>query len=127
MKIETMLHEEIESEFGELKRMTVGSEEHKIAVESLNKLMDRAIEIDKLNIQHEDELKRQALEQEFKQKQLDDENKDRTIKNVLTGLGIGLPLVVTVWGTIKSLEFEKEGTITTLMGRGFFNKLLPKK
>lgn len=127
MKIETMLHEEIESEFGELKRMTVGSEEHKTAVESLNKLMDRAIEIDKLNIQHEDELKRQALEQEFKQKQLDDENKDRTIKNVLTGLGIGLPLVVTVWGTVKSLEFEKEGTITTLMGRGFFNKLLPKK
>jgi hypothetical protein len=127
MKIETMLHGEIESEFEELKRMQVGSEEHKTAVESLNKLMDRAIEIDKLNIQHEDELKRQALEQEFKQKQLDDENKDRTVKNILTGLGIGLPLAVTIWGTVKSLEFEKEGTITTLMGRGFFSKLLPKK
>ena len=29
--------------------------------------------------------------------------------------------------TLTSLKFEEEGTVTTIVGRGFVNKLLPKK
>ena len=48
MKIETLLHEEIQDEFKNLKEMELGTEEYKTTVDGLAKLVDRAIEIDKL-------------------------------------------------------------------------------
>ena len=63
----------------------------------------------------------------MRERQLQDEKKDRLVKNVLTLLGIAVPTVVTIWGTNKSLKFEETGSVTTIMGRGFINKLLPKK
>ena len=116
MDNKALLNEEIQSEFERLKKMEIGSEEHKIAVEGVTKLMDRAIELDKLE-----------QEQTDKQEQMKEDKKDRLIKNCLTGAGIIIPSIITVWGTIKSINFEKDGTITTIMGRGFISKLLPKK
>ena len=60
-------------------------------------------------------------------KQMEEEKKDRWIKNGLAAAGIIIPTLVTIWGTVKSIKFEETGTITTIMGRGFINKLLPKK
>lgn len=77
------------------------------------------------------EFREKILNREFdeclKKKQFEDEKKDRLIKNCISIAGIIIPIIVTIWGTKKSFEFEKEGTITTIMGRGFINKLLPKK
>ena len=90
----------------------------------------------KKQFEFEQELKQQQfelekskcdLEKDFKLKQSDEEKKDRLIKNCLSVAGIVLPIWVTIWGTLKTLEFEKEGTVTTIMGRGFINKLLPRK
>lgn len=100
-----LLKEEIATEFAKLREMEVGSESYQAAVDGLTKLVDREIEIDRSY----------------------EEKRDRFIKNCMTAAGIIVPVVVTVWGTCKSFEFEKEGTITTIMGRGFINKLLPKK
>ena len=116
MNIETLLYDEIETEFAKLRGMDPGSEEFKATVDGLTKFMDRAIEIDK-----------NESEQTVKKLQLEDEKKDRLIKNILGAAGIILPLLVTIWGTKVSLKFEEEGTFTTIMGRGFINKLLPKK
>lgn len=127
MKIETLLYDEIESEFGELKKISVGTEEYDKAVAGISKLVDRALEIEKMKADKELENEKLVSENIQKAEELELEKKDRTIKNILTGLGIALPLSATIWGTIKSLEFEKEGTITTIMGRGFITKLLPKK
>ena len=79
---------------------------------------DKKIEVDS---------KRTMNEYIIAQAQIDDERNDRLVKNVLSGLGIALPLLVTIWGTCKSIQFEKDGTFTTIMGRGFVQKLLPKK
>lgn len=116
MNIEQRLNAEIETEFEALSDMDAGSEEYKATVDGLTKLVDRAIEIDKLNIEHEE-----------KMKTADEEKKERLIKNCIAVAGIIIPSVLTIWGTVKSFEFEKEGTITTIMGRGFINKLLPRK
>lgn len=127
MSVETLLVQEIEEEFNELSKMEVGSEKYKMAVEGLAKLCDRQIEMEK--IKSEQRLKRNQLEidTQMKAKQMEDEKKDRVVKNCLTGAGIGIPALLTIWGTIKSIDFEKTGTITTIMGRGFIQKLLPKK
>lgn len=127
MRIETMLHTEIESEFEELKRLQLGTEEYKTTVDGLTKLVDRAIEIDKINIEQEEKTVTRKEEAEFKTKQMEDEKKDRKVKN---GIAIGTALLsmgVTIWGTLKSLKFEETGTVTTLVGRNFIGKLFSKK
>lgn len=127
MKIETLLHDEIENEFGELKKMQLGTDEYKTTVDGLTKLVDKAIELEKNNAEHQEHVESRKVENDLKQQQIDDEKKDRAKKNVIAVAGIVIPSVITVWGTLKSLKFEEEGTVTTIMGRGFINKLLPKK
>lgn len=127
MRIEKTLREEIQHELEELGKIEVGTEPYKTTVDGVTKLMDRAIEIEKLNIDHEQKEKDREDETKLKLEQMEEERKDRKTRNILTAVGIVIPAGLTIWGTIKSIEFEKEGTITTLIGRGFINKLLPKK
>lgn len=127
MNMEHLLYDEIETEFEKLRTTEPGSEKYKVTVDGLTKLMDRAIEMEKVNNDCEDKAKTRESEELYRQQQLSDEKKDRLIKNIISSAGIVLPIIVTIWGTKVSFEFEKEGTVTTIMGRGFINKLLPKK
>lgn len=127
MNIQTLLYDEIEEEFEKLRKIEYGSEQYKVTVDGLAKLMDRAIEMEKFDSDCEDKAKTRKSEQLEKAQQLAAEKKDRLIKNIISGAGVVLPLLVTIWGTKVSLKFEEEGTITTIMGRAFVNKLLPKK
>ena len=115
--IETKLHMEIEAELDRLDSIKdKNSEEFKMVSDNVAKLMDRAIEMEKL-----------GNEVEKFQLQMREDQKDRLIKNCIAVAGIVIPAVITVWGTVKSIKFEETGTITTIIGRGFINKLLPKK
>lgn len=127
MNIETLLYDEIETEFEKLRTTEYGSEQYKVTVDGLTKLMDRAIEMEKVTNDCNDKAANREIEQNIKLQQLADDKKDRLVKNIIGGAGVVLPLLLTIWGTKVSLEFEKEGTFTTIMGRGFINKLLPKK
>ena len=126
MKNETMLHEEIQSEFEELKKIEVGSDKYKTAVDGLTKLMDRAIEIDKLNVSVEDRRDTRDVDAELKQEQLEADVKDRKVRNAISFAGIIIPTAVTIWGTLKSLKFEETGTVTTNSGRNFMNRIFKK-
>ncbi len=127
MNIETQLHEEISAEFEDLKKMQLGGDEYKATVDGLTKLMDRAIEIERFEQESQDKAEAREQESKLKLKQMREDKIDRIVKNILTVASIAVPTAVTIWGTQKSFEFEQEGTITTIMGRGFINKLLPKK
>lgn len=127
MAIRNLLELEIEEEFNKLSEMKPGTEEYKVTVDGLTKLLDRSIEIDKHRDELDEKKENRKIDNDYKSKQVEDENRDRKIKNGLTLAGIVIPSVITIWGTLKSLKFEKDGTITTIMGRGFINKLLPKK
>ena len=127
MKIETLLHEEIRYELEQLGKIEIGTELHESVVNGLTKLMDRAIEIERIDTENSEKAKSRIADTNFKLSQMEDERKDRLIKNYIAIAGILIPAAITIWGTFKSFEFEKDGTITTIMGRGFVNKLLPKK
>lgn len=127
MTIETSLHEEILNGFDDLNRMERGTETHKTTVDELAKLLDRAIEIERIESESKDRDKARKIEESLKRAQMEEEAKDRRVKNGIAIGGIVLPLVVTVWGTFKTFRFEETGTVTTMMGRGFINKLIPKK
>ena len=127
MDIENLLYDEIGTDFEKLRDKEPGSEEHKAIVDEIAKLMDRAIEMKKIDIDCDDKAAIRENEQTAKLQQMNDDKKDRLVKNVLNAVGIILPLLVTIWGTKVSMNFEKEDSFTTIMGRGFVNKLLPKK
>ena len=113
MSIQRLLREEIESEFKELSKITPGGEDYKVAVDGITKLMDRAIEMEKNEIDRQDRMK-----------QMEDEKKDRFVKNLLTGVGTIGGLVVTIWGAKKAWKFEETGTVASPVGRNFINKLI---
>ena len=127
MSIRNLLQEEIQDEFENLGKMELGSETYKTTVDGLTKLVDRAIELDKFAVESDDKDVCRDIDTELKTQQMESEKKDRLVKNGIAIAGIIIPVVVTVWGTILSFKFEEEGTITTILGRGFINKLLPKK
>lgn len=127
MRIETKLHEEIAKEIEELGKMQLGTDEYRSTVDGIAKLMDRAIEIEKMDVESQDRIEARQAEEDFRLKQMEADRKDRFAKNAIAVASIAIPTVVTIWGTIKSIEFEKTGTITTIMGRGYISKLLPKK
>ena len=125
--IETLLHEEIQDGFDALSKMERGTEIHKTTVDEVAKLFDKAIEIEKIEIEAKEKDKAREIEANLKRAQMEEDRKDRRVKNGIAIGGIVLPLAVTIWGTFRSLKFEEEGTVTTIMGRGFINKLIPKK
>lgn len=124
---EKKLYDEINAEFEDLSKMALGTEEYKVTVDGLTKLMDRAIDMKKFDTEYAERIENQKMDNSLKQRQMNEERKDRLIKNGISIAGIVIPSLITIWGTVKSMEFEKEGTITTIIGRGFINKLLPKK
>ena len=139
-----LLESEISAEFKTLENMELGSDEYKSVVDGLTKLIDRSINLDKLDIDKEEKIKDRESDSNYKVEQLNNdksyresditlrtqqmtnEQRDRMITNAITAAGI-VPSLITIWGTFKTLKFEEQGTVTTIMGRGFINKLLPKK
>ena len=124
MSIQRLLREEIESEFKELSKITPGGEDYKVAVDGITKLMDRAIEMEKNEIDRQDRIDARDSENELKTKQMEDEKKDRFVKNLLAGVGTIGGLVVTIWGAKKAWKFEETGTVASPVGRSFINKLI---
>ena len=124
MSIQRLLREEIESEFKELSTITPGGENYKVAVDGITKLMDRAIEMEKNEIDRQDRIDARDSENELKTKQMEDEKKDRFVKNLLAGVGTIGGLVVTIWGAKKAWKFEETGTVASPVGRSFINKLV---
>lgn len=127
MSIKSMLDDEIRSEIEEVSKIQVGTDEHKASVDALTKLLDRSIELEKLDVESQEKYESRVADHELKMKQFKDEKRDRLIKNTLTGVSVIGGFGITIWGTVKSLKFEETGVVTSIMGRGFIQKLLPKK
>ena len=127
MNIETLLYDAMETDFNVMAEEELGSEKRRAALDELTKLMDRAIEMQKVDNDCKDKTEIRENDQTVKMQQLVDDKKDRIVKNTISVAGIVLPLIVTIWGAKASMRFEKEDSFTTTMGRGFIQKLLPRR
>lgn len=125
-EIKELLVAEIREEFEQLRDVELGSDVYKSTVDGLAKLVDRQIEIEKMKFEHENEIKRQESDEELKVVQTVIDNRDRMFRNCMAVAGVVVPSIITIWGTVTTLKFEETGTVTTSMGRGFINKLLPR-
>lgn len=125
--IDTMLRDELQREFENLKDMKSGTEEHKVGVDSLTKLLDRAIEMDKLEADVQEKAENREVDASLKEKQMQEDKKDRIVKNCLTAVSLIASVGLTIWGSCKSWKFEETGTITSTAGREFMKKLFHMK
>lgn len=128
--IKEQLETEISSELDILKDTDPNSDQYKTMVEGISKLIDRRNEMNKLDLEFQKHYLSERMETNRvnREKALNEYNeKDQLFKNLISIGSILIPVLVTVWGTYKTLKFEETGTVTTIMGRGFINKLLPKK
>lgn len=116
MSMVTKLNVEIEEKFDELAKLDPTTKEYSVAVDSVTKLMDRAIEIEKL----------ESTETQS-EKQMEEDRKSRLVKNCIDVGSVVLPLAVTIWGAKASFKFEETGTITTSVGRKFMDKIISWK
>ena len=101
----------------------VNIQEYGDAVNNVTKLMDRQIEMKKLVIE-ETKLEH---EKEVESKKMKSENIDRWVKNGLGAIGTIGGIVLTVWGTKKTFQFEETGSITSSAGRKFIDRLFKKQ
>ncbi len=132
--IEELLEGEIREDLEGLSNLELGSEEYKTTVNEITKLIDRAVELKKVEIDAQDKAEKRQMddvirlrEVTLKEEQFKHDKKDKIVGYVISVAGIVIPAVLTVWGTCKTLKFDQTDTITSSMGRGFINKLLPKK
>ena len=116
MSMVTKLNVEIEEKFDELAKLDPTTREYSAAVDSVTKLMDRAIEIEKLE-----------SSETQNEKQMEEDRKSRLVKNCIDVGSVVLPLAVTIWGAKASFKFEETGTITTSVGRKFMDKIISWK
>ena len=127
MKFKTLLEEEIRKELEELGKCPITTKEYKDHVDGITMLMDRLIEFEKVEIDKYDKEDARFNEMKLKSAELEMEQKDRKTKNWLTGVSIGGGFVITAVGAWATFKFEETGTVTSLLGKGFINRLLPKK
>lgn len=116
MSIKMQLTEEFNDEISEVSKMEIGSKEHSAAVESLIKLADRIIEIDKIDNEQELKDRTQMDENYLKDKQLKVNKVDTVLKHA-GNLGKTLLMVgAGLWVYTSSMKYEEEGIIPTTDG-----------
>jgi hypothetical protein len=127
-KILYMLDDEIEQIKNTMGDLALGSKEYEQAADILAKLLAKRNEMVKIEYDHLDKKQSRQEENDLKLKQMEDEKKDRRVKNGLTAAKIFGGFIVTGLGTYVTLNFERIQNVTTIAGREFVKQLfVPKK
>ena len=122
MSIGTALRDTIKDSIDEIKRCKSGSEEYEKQVRGTTALIDRYNEMERIELEKQKvEVELEKLEVEEKKNK--DEKNDRVVKNILTGIGLG----ITALGTVAMFIFEEKGTITTQAGRKMLDRVFRTK
>lgn len=127
MEIKNLLHDEVSKEIEELGKMKLGDTEYINTVKGVTELTDRYVSIKKIEMEMDDKYMDREIDSNIKLTQIRDDKKDRRMKNLISIGGTLLMAGITVWGALKSWEFERDDTVASTMGKGFMSRLLPKK
>lgn len=113
--------EKLAKQFEILEKARLAEVKNDAELQQERELKEREIDL------KEREVKVKEQELIFKEKQDKVSWKDKLWSAGIKILEISLPIIAYAGITNKVLRFERDGTVTSLIGRGFFNKLSPKK
>ena len=108
MRNEELLEEVISDQLEDIKTTAPGSDEYKRKTDDMVKMMDRHIELKKIE-----------KEAKAKEEELEIDKQDKMVRNGIALLSFVGGALITVLGTKKSFKFEEVGTVTTQAGREF--------
>ena len=116
MSIKHRLDEETLNEIDNLGRATIGSDEYEANIDGVAKLLDKKIELERLENERLDKIEAREADVEIRLKQMNESRKERMMDN-------GVRIATTVFtagvfmiGFVASTNFEKEGTLLTTEG-----------
>ena len=113
-----LLHEQVQDALNGIDVTDIASEESAKAVENSIKLVDREIEMTKIQNDYEAKLAQVEADKEVKMKQIDDDKKSRWIDRVVDMGKFAIGLAVTAAVSTFAYKQEQEGNIvTTQQGR----------
>lgn len=127
MSVKEQLAKEIGSLIEALGELEAGTDEYNKVTNDLSKLMDKYNDMNRADYDYQSKREDRDADYELKTKQIEEDRKDRRVKNSLTAASVIGGLGLTVWGTLKSLKFEETGSVTTNAGREFIKKLFHMK
>jgi hypothetical protein len=125
--VKRLLEEELVDEIQNLNKMDLGSDEYRTTVDGISKLMDKVNDAEKIKLDAQEKEASRIQDAELEMVKIKEEKKGRLTNVLTTVAGIVIPVAVTIWGTITTLKFEEEGTITTTSGKSFATNLFSKK
>lgn len=124
MNVKTLLEGEIEKRFEELDEIRSDADGDEAALNKITKLLDRKIEMDRVEIERIDKINNKELEYDLKMCQMKEEKTTRWTRDITNWVNLGLGAGMFIWGTIASINFEREGTFTTTAGRNNVKRVL---
>lgn len=126
-----MLEDTVAHHIDYIDGLTPGSEEYNKAISTLDTLYKPWLEIKKVESEYDDRISQRIHEKEMREAELEQKEKfDKLASGIQLGLGIlGVigPIVAYGVTTNQVLQFEKTGTVTSLVGRNHFGKIRPTK
>ena len=118
MKSTEIIEAEVLKEMSSIDNMGVGTDQHKVAVDTVSKLTDKMIDLKKIELEekkikmeNEEKMRLHAIEIEKAKK----DQKDQKVKNGIAIAGIAAPLVVAIWANIYNW-YKEEGSIMSSSG-----------
>lgn len=132
--IRQALANEILSQLEGLSNLDAGSKEHQTAVDNVTKLYRLALEDVKADTDYDEKVYRrgvdkenQTREEQLKRDQLSEQIKDRYFRLGLGAAEIILPLMFYACWMNRGFKFEEEGTYTSKTFMNLFNRFKPTK
>ena len=119
MNVEKGLKDVIEARLTFQPEIEMGTDEDRISTEGTAKLIQEYREVARLEIEREQKEKAQEQEYNLKVMQMENDRKDKMIDRGITIAGGIGSVAVLVWGTLKTFQFEKNGTVTSKVGKLF--------
>lgn len=119
MNVEKGLMDVIEARLTFQPEIEMGTDEDRISTEGTAKLIQEYREVARLEIEREQKEKAQEQEYNLKVMQMENDRKDKMIDRGITIAGGIGSVAVLVWGTLKTFQFEKNGTVTSKVGKLF--------
>lgn len=116
MSVKRSLIEEFDSQVKDLHKIEVGSEQYKIAVDGMTKIVDRINDIEKREQEMEFKERSNTDELELKAEELADEKHDRKVRNTIEGIKVIGGLGLTAIAFFASMNFEKNGRMFSYEG-----------
>ena len=127
MNNEMTLEKVIAEEISNLSTLERGSQEKSAAIDDLAALYKLKIEENKFKLDYIERQESTKRDEEFKNKQLEEQVKDRYFRVGIAAAELILPLIFYAAWMKKGFKFEETGAYTSTTFRNLFNRFRPTK